>query len=453
MTRILLIEDEDIIRRSLRRLLERADYSVCDAASIEQAAKEHTLGDFELILSDLRLPGAAGTRIMQLAPTVPVIIMTSYASVRSAVDAIKQGAVDYIAKPFDHDELLLTIERVLDECRLKRRSAALKADIDRDYPVDGMIGQCTQMQQIFDWVRKVAPTDASVLVLGESGTGKELVARAVHERSKRRGGPLIAVNCAAIPDTLIEAELFGHEKGAFTGAVGSRQGLVEAADGGTLFLDEIGELPLAAQARLLRVLQECEIRRVGASGSRKVDIRLVAATHRNLAQMVEAQQFREDLYFRIHVMEIRLPPLREREQDVINLANFFLGRACQRLHRPPMRFHPDAIDALRCYSWPGNVRELGNVLERAVILSESDLITPELLALPKSTPARAEPEAASAPDAGRMDLSLEDYFREFVLSNQDRMTETELAKRLGISRKALWEKRHRLGIPRRSDSA
>ncbi|RFA27734.1 response regulator [Alkalilimnicola ehrlichii] len=439
MGRILIIEDESIIRRSLKRLLERNGYEVADTASVEDAEAAHDLNDFDLILSDLRLPGAEGTDVMQRAPEVPVIIMTSYASVRSAVDAMKQGAVDYVAKPFDHDEMLLTIKRALAEDRLQRRSAALKADVERDYPVAGMIGHCEAMRRVFDWVHKVAPTDTTVLILGESGTGKELVARAVHEHSRRSEAPLVAVNCAAIPDTLIEAELFGHEKGAFTGAVGTRQGLVEAADGGTLFLDEIGELPLTAQARLLRVLQEGEIRRVGSANARKVDIRLVAATHRDLEKMVEQQQFREDLYFRIHVMEIRLPPLRERGEDIESLAQFLLDKACRRQHRPPMQFHTDTLAVLRQYEWPGNVRELGNVIERAVILAESQLVTTELLGLPQTTHSEAD---------SHLDLSLEDYFREFVLTNQDQMTETELAKKLGISRKALWEKRQRLNIPR-----
>jgi len=284
-----------------------------------------------------------------------------------------------------------------------------------------------------------------VLILGESGTGKELVARALHEQSPRRDAPLIAVNCAAIPEGLIEAELFGHEKGAFTGAIGARQGLVEAADGGTLFLDEIGELPLPAQARLLRVLQESEIRRVGAAAARKVDVRLVAATHRDLAGMVERGEFREDLYFRIHVMEIRLPPLRERGDDIPELARFLLEKTCRRLHRPLLRLGDDALAAIRAYAWPGNVRELENVIERAVILADSTLITPELLALPQ--PQAHAPSGAQAVETSA-DPSLESYFRGFVLQNQDRLTETELARQLGISRKALWEKRQRLGIPR-----
>lgn len=444
MPSILIIEDEEIIRNSMRRLLERNGYDIAASPSLESATEKYQPSDFDLIISDLRLPGAPGTEIIPLAGETPVIIMTSYASVSSAVEAMKQGAVDYVAKPFDHEDLLLAVTRVLEEARLRRQNAALKADLDRSYPVSAMIGSSPGMQTVFSWINKVAPTDTTVLILGESGTGKELVARAVHERSLRSAGPLIAVNCAAIPENLIEAELFGHEKGAFTGAVGIRQGLVEAAHGGTLFLDELGELPLAAQAHLLRVLQEGEIRRIGASTSRKVNIRLVAATHRDLAQMVEAGEFREDLYFRVHVMEIRMPPLRERGEDIIELAQFALKKACRRLHRPPMRFEAEALARLRAYSWPGNVRELENVIERATILSEGDVITADLLTLPSS----AARHTAAVEPRFTADASLEGYFREFVLQHQSSLTETELAKRLGISRKALWERRQRLNLPR-----
>jgi len=445
MPSILIIEDEEIIRNSIRRLLDRNGYDTAACPSLESAIEKYRPSDFDLILSDLRLPGAPGIDIIPHAGETPVIIITSYASVPSAVDAMKRGAVDYIAKPFDHDELLHAVNRVLEEARLRRQNAALKADLGRSYPTGAMIGKSPAMQQVFNMIRKVAPTDTTVLILGESGTGKELVARAVHEQSRRANGPLVAVNCAAIPQGLIEAELFGHERGAFTGAVGARPGLIEAADGGTLFLDELGELPLPAQAQLLRVLQEGEIRRIGASTSRKVNIRLVAATHRDLAKMVKEGKFREDLYFRIHVMEIRMPPLRERGDDLIELAHYALEKACRRLHRPPMRLSEDALAALRAYSWPGNVRELENVMERAAILNDGDVVTAELLGLPS-----AEASRPPAPETTTPDLSLEEYFREFVLQHQDKLTETELARRLGISRKTLWERRQRLNLPRPS---
>ncbi|MGD8429354.1 MAG: sigma-54 dependent transcriptional regulator, partial [Ectothiorhodospiraceae bacterium] len=417
MPKVLVIEDESVIRQSVARLLGRHGMTVLTAESVEDAEERHGFAGHDLILADLRLPGRPGTEAIRLGEGTPVIIMTSYASVRSAVDAMREGALDYIAKPFDNDELLITVRRAVKENNLERQNAALRARIDADYPVGGIIGSCKPMREVFERIRKVAPTDISVLILGESGTGKELAARAVHEQSERHEAPLVAVNCAAIPESLIEAELFGHEKGAFTGASGARQGLVEAASGGTLFLDEIGELPLPAQARLLRVLQEGEIRRVGSSRSHRVDVRLVAATHRDLARMVEQGQFREDLYFRIQVMEIRLPPLRERGEDLLELSRFLLEKTCRRLNRPPMRLSDDALRQIREYSWPGNVRELENAVERAVILADTTVITTDLLALP----ATEKPEHADATDLS-MDLSLEDYFREFVLRNQNELT-------------------------------
>jgi len=296
---------------------------------------------------------------------------------------------------------------------------------------------------VFERIRKAAPTDATVLVLGESGTGKELVARALHEASPRRNAPLIAVNCAAIPESLIESELFGHEKGAFTGAVATQRGLVEAADSGTLFLDEIGELPPAAQARLLRVLQEGEIRRVGSPQARKVNVRLIAATHRDLPSLVAEGRFRSDLYFRLRVIEIRLPPLRERGEDIPDLAAFLLDKVAKRLNRAALTLAPDAVEALARYPWPGNVRELENAIERAVILAESGDVTADLLAVEQVV---AGGSAEAAADAGT--LSMEEHFRRVVADNQGRLTETELARLLGMSRKALWERRQRLGIPR-----
>jgi len=444
MNRILIIEDESVIRSAVRRLLERHGYQVTEAESVEEAEAQRDLQDFSLILSDLRLPGVPGTDIIDKAQGVPVLIMPSYASGRSAVDAMKQGAVDYIAKPFDHDELLILVKRVLKQAQLERRTEVLKSDLDKTYPVDGMIGNCPAMEEICRRISKVAPTDTTVLILGESGTGKELVARALHEQSNRKNAPIVTVNCAAIPDSLIESELFGHEKGAFTGAVSSRTGMVEAAEGGTLFLDEVGELPLAAQARLLRVLQNGEIRRLGSEQSRQVDIRLISATHRDLKQLVQEGGFRSDLYFRLRVVELNLPPLRDRGQDLIELAGFLLDKARKQLNHPPMELTAGALDAINTYAWPGNVRELENAMERAVILCDGNQISGELLAIDA-------PQAGAGAENPREedDLSLEEYFRRFVLEHQEQMTETELAKRLGISRKALWERRQRFGIPRK----
>ena len=452
MSYILVVDDEQVIRTSLKRLLERNGYDVAEAGSVDEALLQHQIDGFDLIISDLRLPGLPGTALIDKAGTTPVLIMTSFASIRSAVDAVKAGAADYIAKPFDHDDMLLTVDRILRERLLVRQNAALRQEVARALPDSGIIGACAAMQELHRRIGRVAPLNTTVLVLGESGTGKELVARALHEQSPRRNAPLISVNCAAIPESLIESELFGHEKGAFTGAQGVRKGLVEAADGGSLFLDEIGELPLEAQARLLRLLQEKEVRRLGATQSRKIDVRLIAATHRNLRQLAANGQFREDLFFRLNVVELNLPPLRERGDDILEIASRLLARTVERLGTQPLSFSSAALDAMNRYHWPGNIRELENAIERAVILCEGESITPELLAIEVAEP---EPEEADAgedggePPAG---LSLEDYFQHFVLEHQDQMSETELAQKLGISRKTLWERRQRFGIPRRRQS-
>ena len=301
---------------------------------------------------------------------------------------------------------------------------------------------------MFRRIRKVAQTNSTVLINGESGTGKELVARAIHNLSDRENQEMISVNCAAIPENLIESELFGHEKGAFTGATATRTGLVEAANRSTLFLDEIGELPLEAQARLLRVLQENEIRKVGSVQSKKVDVRLVVATHRDLKQLVVDSYFREDLYYRINVMTLLIPPLRERGNDILEVADAILRRTCIRLKAPMLNFSDSASHAIAKYAWPGNVRELENAIERAVVLAEKNKIGEELLAidLESSTPTETSAFDNSEPVE---DLSLEDYFQRFVLEHQDTMNETQLARKLGISRKCLWERRQRFGIPRK----
>ena len=470
MPHILIVEDETIIRSALRRLLERNQYEVSEAGSVQEAQERFSIPSFDLIVSDLRLPGAPGTEMIKLGQGTPVLIMTSYASLRSAVDSMKMGAVDYIAKPFDHDEMLQAVARILrdhQQATFSPAPAAASSKATADKAVDnsngeiGIIGSCAAMQEMYSKIRKVAPTDSNVLIQGESGTGKELVARALHNLSRRAKAPLISVNCAAIPESLIESELFGHEKGAFTGASASRAGLVEAADGGTLFLDEIGELPLEAQARLLRVLQEGEIRRVGSVQSQKVDVRLIAATHRDLKSLSKVGQFREDLYYRLHVIALKLPPLRERGADVLEIARAFLIRQSTRQGRSDLSFAADAEQAIHHYPWPGNVRELENAIERAVILCEGNSISAELLGIDIELD-DLEDDFTGLPGQSNglihesseptEDLSLEDYFQHFVLEHQDHMTETELARKLGISRKCLWERRQRLGIPRRKSS-
>ncbi|WP_168016348.1 sigma-54-dependent transcriptional regulator [Halomonas salinarum] len=455
MSRILIVEDESIIRSALKQLLERRGHDVSEAVSVVEAEALDPQR-FSLVISELHLPGDPGTTMIERATPVPVLIMTRNASIRSAVEAMKQGAVDYIAKPFDHAELVDMVEHLLAEPGNEK-----PAPVKEPAPPT-MIGECPAMQEVYSRIRKTAPADVTVLIQGESGTGKELVARALHRQSRRDKAPLICVNCAAIPETLIESELFGHEKGAFTGASAARTGLVEAADGGTLFLDEIGELPPDAQARLLRVLQEGEIRKIGSVDTRHVNVRLIAATHRDLQAMSKTGEFRLDLYYRLNVMQIDLPPLRERENDIMTIADVLLDSACQRHNRKGLKLSRSARREIRDYLWPGNVRELENALERGVILAEGHLIHPDDLGLrkaPSQNTARSSAnvvathdDVAQAGDTSEEDLSLEDYFQHFVLEHQEQMSETELAHKLGISRKCLWERRQRLGIPRKRSS-
>tara|TARA_R110002167_G_scaffold15727_4_gene62428 strand:+ start:2629 stop:4071 length:1443 start_codon:yes stop_codon:yes gene_type:complete len=477
MSHILIVEDEAVIRAALQKFLERNGYQVNSAESVDQALTLLEQQPFDLIISDLRLPGRPGTDLIEHANNTPVLIMTSYASMRSAVDAMKLGAVDYIAKPFNHDEMLLSIDAIIKQTKPTASVASVATASDtalctqpitpETEPIscNYMIGKSPPMLALFARIRKVARTNATVLIQGESGTGKELAAHSIHQQGMRALAPMISVNCAAIPESLIESELFGHEKGAFTGAISAHRGLIEAANGGTLFLDEIGELPLEAQARLLRVLQEGEIRRVGSVQPLQVDIRLIAATHRDLKTLTRTGKFREDLFYRLYIMEIAMPPLRDRGDDIIELAEKFLSKACQRMATLPMYLTDHARHTMLNYRWSGNVRELENAIERAVILCEDTSITTELLGLDLhqsaplnqptteqrfSTPSLQKPqnhysESPHSPPA----LSLEDYFQRFVLEHQQKMTETELAKRLGISRKTLWERRQRLGIPRK----
>jgi DNA-binding NtrC family response regulator len=446
MSNILVVEDESIILESLVRLLERQGHRVTGVSSVPEA-EEHSINTYDLIISDLRLPGEPGTSLITRAAPIPVLIMTSYSTVQSAVDAMKLGAIDYISKPFNHDEMIMTVKRILDNAITEQQNTVLQQEVARNYPVQSMIGYCEPMLQVTDRISRVAPTDATVLILGETGTGKELVARAIHAQSKRKNHTLISVNCAAFAENLIESELFGHEKGAFSGAMQMKKGYIETANGGTLFIDEIGEIPLEAQASLLRVIEEGEIRRVGSSQTIRVDVRILAASHKNLQQMVEAKLFREDLYYRLNVFELNLPPLRERGSDLKMLADAILTKMSHRIHRKSIVFDNKAYAELPKYAWPGNVRELENVIERAVILCSGPFIEADDLA-------RSIADAANERPLSELEqqVSLDDYFVSFVKKFQSQFNETELAKMLGISRKNLWEKRQRLDIPSRKEA-
>jgi DNA-binding NtrC family response regulator len=437
MATLLLVTDEAIIRKSIQMGLEKQGHSILIAESLQAAKQVNTAID--CVICEHRLADGSGIDLIAHFKPIPLILLVGQVSLQAGIVAMRKGAFDCFTKPVDHHDLLKAIER----------AAALANQASQD----GMIGDCDVMLKLKKQISRVAPLDTTILVGGESGTGKELVAQAIHRQSQRADREMLSVNCAAIPESLIEAELFGHVKGAFTGATSDRSGLIESADQSTLFLDEIGELPLEAQSRLLRVLQEGEIRRVGSTERTYVDVRLIAATHRNLLEMVSKGQFREDLYYRLNVIELRCPPLRERGEDVLLLAEFFLNSIQTQMARPELRFSQDAQQAIQQHHWPGNVRELANVIERAVVLCEGPLIDALDLSLQShgSNPPQFSAGEQRRPSENRPMMSLEDYFQHFVLSHEEHMSETELAKRLGISRKSLWERRNRLGIPRRKD--
>ncbi len=382
---ILIVEDKESLRTMLRLALERAGHGVLEAADEPEAVRLLTEFRPAVVLSDLRLPVGDGFGVLKAAREldgeIPVIVMTAYGSIEDAVSAMKQGALDFLAKPVDPDHLLLMVSRAIDQRRLATENLLLREELAVRRGAPQIVGDDPSLRRILASLQRAAATDTTVLIEGESGTGKELFARTLHALSPRSGDPFVAINCAAIPETLLESELFGHEKGAFTGAVARKPGKFELAHHGTLFLDEIGDLPLSLQAKILRALEERRFERLGGTASIHVDVRLVAATNQGLKAAVAARRFREDLYFRLSVFPISIPPLRERKTDISMLSRFFVDRFCRDLKKKPMTISPTAVEALHQYAWPGNVRELQNCIERAVILADGDVLQPRHLNL------------------------------------------------------------------------
>jgi DNA-binding NtrC family response regulator len=414
---ILIVEDKDSLRTMLRHALERPGHAVLEARDQPEALRILQQNQPALVLSDLRLPEGDGFGVLraskEIDADVPVIVMTAYGSIEDAVAAMKEGALDFLAKPVDPDHLLLLVSRALEQRRIVTENLLLKEELAVRRGAPQLVGDDASLRKVFAGLQRAAATDTTVLLEGESGTGKELFARSLHALSPRAEAPFVAINCAAIPETLLETELFGHEKGAFTGAVARKPGKFEMAHRGTLFLDEIGDLPLSLQAKILRALEEKRFERVGGTASVQVDVRLVAATNRGLRAAVAARRFREDLFFRLSVFPITVPPLRERKGDVPLLARFFVERFCRDMKKRPLAFSPGALEQLQTYHWPGNVRELQNCIERAVILAEGETILPRHLNLTFSAPIQAE--AQSDPWA-QIDLngSLADVTRRVV---------------------------------------
>jgi DNA-binding NtrC family response regulator len=437
---ILIVDDEQVVRDSLVHWFIEEGYDVDSAANANDALGKLAAREFDLAIADIRMPGMDGIELLEKIKSeqleTSVIVMTGYASVETAIRALKHGAFDYITKPFDPDELSVVARNALEQHRLKRENRILREQLgETDHAITELVGQSEAMRKVREQIETVAGVDSTVMIEGESGTGKELVARAVHRLSPRRFNPMVVVHCGALTETLIESELFGHEKGAFTGAQYRKKGKFEAATGGTVFLDEIADISLKTQTDLLRVLQEREIVRVGGTQSIHVDFRVIAATNRNLADLVKEGRFRSDLFYRLNVFTIQLPPLRDRHGDVPLLATFFLDRYSQQMNRKFTGFDRAAMDLLIAHNWPGNVRELENIVERAVVVGHEPLV-------------RAHDLAITRPAEGADDLSLDTIERRHIVRVLDDFAwnQTQAAKALGIDRVTLYHKIRRYGL-------
>jgi DNA-binding NtrC family response regulator len=453
---VLIVEDEAAIRLALSGLLGREGYRVVEADSGDTALARLSQEAIDLVLTDLALgDGPSGMDVLrkakELHPDMPVVMITAHGNEKIAVEAMKLGADDYVPKPFDNDEIRLVVRRGLERTRLARENRLLRERIEREFGMGRLIGSGAAMRAVFETIQKVAETDLTVLIRGESGTGKELVAQALHENSPRRERPFVAVNCAAISSELVESELFGHEKGAFTGADARRAGRFEAANGGTIFLDEIGDMAPETQAKVLRVLQEQSFERVGGTRALQVDVRVVAATHRDLEADVATGRFREDLYYRLKVVEVDLPALRERTEDLPSLTERFLEQVAERLGRPRATLSPEALAALAHHAWPGNIRELRNVLEQAAVLASGDSIGPDDLKLAGRGAAGNGGGTASDRDVAFSDAkrdAVEQFERTYLLralrQNEGNISRT--AEAIGMVRQSLQQKIRELGL-------
>jgi two-component system response regulator HydG len=453
--KLLIVDDQRNMRTTLAMMLRGAGYEVDEAADGEQGCERGSTGAFDVVLTDLRMGSKDGIEVLRAVkaeqPMTEVIVMTAYGTIESAVEAMRLGAFDYIQKPFTEQELLVKVQKALDNRRLAGEVAFLASEFKDRYKFENIVGSSRAVREILGRIVRIAPTDAIVLITGESGTGKELVAKAIHANSKRADRMFVPVNCAAITETLLESELFGHARGSFTGAVNARKGLFEEADGGTFFFDEIAETPVSFQAKLLRAIQENEIRRVGENKPIRVDVRVIAATNQDLPQLVAQKRFRQDLYYRLNVARFHMPPLRERREDLNDLSTYFLDKYNRKMN-VRARLHEGVLDALNRYSFPGNIRELEHMIEQAVALVQNGVITIDDLLAPQSAPAPPATRSGRAL-ADVVDTAERDAI-ETALRENDGSRE-KAAELLAISATTLWRKMTRLGItfePRGSSS-
>ena len=450
--RILVVDDDESLRRVLQAQLEQDGYSVVTAASAQEAFSLLQFRAYDLVITDLRMPGLSGIEVLKqvksLYPESIVIVLTAFGTVETAVEAMKAGAYDFLTKPVHPEELSLVVARALDHLRLIEEVHSLRASLNEKYGFENILGRSAALLQVLDTTARAARTNSTVLIRGETGTGKELLARAIHFNSARKDKPLITINCSAIPKELLESELFGHKKGAFTGAVADKRGKVEMADGGTLFLDEIGEMSPELQVKVLRLIQEGEIEKIGSEAKNHVDVRVIAATHRDLQAMIEDGTFREDLYYRLAVIPLVLPPLRERLEDLPELVEHFFKKTQEKIGRPDLTLSPALMPYFARYRWPGNVRELQNVMERIAVLARGNEVTihdlPEFLRRE-----RAGVDALEI-DLAPQGVSLEAIEKELILKALEKChwNQTHAARYLDISRKTLIYRMERHGIQR-----
>jgi DNA-binding NtrC family response regulator len=451
--KILVVDDDAVARDLLVEALKKEGYEVEAFSNGEGAIERGRQGRVDLVLTDIKMGTVDGLTVLRefkrFSPDTAIVLLTSFGSLEGAIEAIKQGAYDYLAKPFKKEEIKLVVQRSLNHCLLVRENARYRDELKGREDWSPLVGSSPAMLEVYKLVARVSEGRSTVLLQGESGTGKELVARAVHANSPRRDKPFIPVNCGALPDTLLESEMFGYEKGAFTGAVGTKAGLFEAANGGTLFLDEIGDLGPSLQVKLLRVMQDHEVRRVGGTGSLKVDVRIIAATNRDLEQFVKEGKFRDDLYYRLNVVRITLPTLAERKEDIPMLAHHFLQKCAAGSARPVRGFLPDTMALLTQYRWPGNVRELENAIERAVSLSHGPLLTPDDLPVALQQPGSRTGDKAEAMDQSEeATLTLEEVEKRHLsrVLKETKGNKVKAAKILGIDRRTLYRMAERFGL-------
>jgi DNA-binding NtrC family response regulator len=443
MEKILVIDDEKSILDLLSVVLRKEGYSVLTSLSASKAIELINKEDLDLVLTDIKLPEMSGMDILKYVkekkPDIPVIMITAYGTIKQAVEAFKEGAIDYVVKPFDMEELKIIVAQGLEKRQLKQENIRLKEEFREKYSYANMVGKSKKMQEIYNLIEKISSSDTTVLITGESGTGKEIAARAIHVHSRRKEKSFVSINCGALPENLLESELFGHMKGSFTGAVANKKGMFEVAEKGTLFLDEVGEMSPLTQVKLLRTLQERRIRRVGGTEEIAVDVRIIAATNQDLKKRIEQGRFRDDLFYRLHVISFEMPPLRQRKDDIPVLARHFLHKYCEKLGKHAKRFAPEVINVFENYSWPGNVRELENIVERIVAIEDRETVTSKSLPDELLAPGRDMDSNLDLHSGFDLNKTVDDitkaYVKQALMASDGRLKDT--AKLLGVNYRSL----------------